>query len=174
MTLRPARECSRCGPTTYRREIPPGARRARFPCEKCGCNTKSAKRPRTKSQTFAEASKTWKELDVEALRLWSLVVRARDPICRGCRVKPSTQAHHLISRGRPRYRYDVTNGVGLCGGCHTEVTHDGHENRRLAIEILGEAEWEHRQILKRLPYKADPSMAIFELRQMLNGEAVTR
>ncbi len=165
--MRANRMCSRCGEVEWTKEIPPGARKAKFHCAKCGLNTKRMPRPRAKRETFGEAGKTRTELDKEALRIWSLVVRRVHPICQRCRVKPTSEAHHLITRARRRYRYDITNGAGLCGGCHMEVTRDGHENRTLAISLLGESEWEQRQILKRLTCKVDPSLEIVALREML-------
>ncbi|MCP4569178.1 MAG: hypothetical protein GY841_16510 [FCB group bacterium] len=67
-------------------------------------------------------------------RLWSLIVRSAGE-CLVCG-KPGTEradglkvkgldAHHLISRRYPKYRYDVHNGVCLCKGCHMFKVHGG-------------------------------------------------
>jgi histone H3/H4 len=104
-----------------------------------------------------------KALDIQALALFSRVVRMRDSVCKRCSVRWSKEAHHLIPRSVRRFRYDVTNGAGLCWYCHKKVTEDGDENRALAMSLLGEYEWVRRQCLKG-PCKVDPAMAILILK----------
>jgi hypothetical protein len=57
---------------------------------------------------------TEKELD----RLWSFCVRKRDKgICVHCG-KPSVHSHHIFSRRHRATRWNTSNGIGLCFGCH--------------------------------------------------------
>lgn len=53
----------------------------------------------------------------------------RDPTCRGCRVRPSVQADHIVPvtearrRGWTQERIDhPDNGQGLCHDCHAAKT----------------------------------------------------
>jgi len=50
-------------------------------------------------------------------RLWSLCIRARDPMCCKCG-KPTRDAHHLFGRKNLSTRWDLRNGIGLCAYCH--------------------------------------------------------
>lgn len=66
-------------------------------------------------------------------RKWSLAVRARDGCCRDCGATVGLQAHHLKPWASfPELRYDVGNGVTLCGGCHARRHPENAALRRWA------------------------------------------
>ncbi len=68
-------------------------------------------------------------------QLWSMIVRfpGRCEIC-GSSTK-QLHAHHLISRERIHYRYDLSNGVCLCATCH-EFSNDcaAHSSNTAGVE----------------------------------------
>ncbi len=78
-------------------------------------------------------------------RAWSLAVRARDRICRyetiasigawrGC-TEPSTQAHHVYTRGRAgKSINEMWNGLGLCLWHHDWV--HAHPIEALALGLM--------------------------------------
>lgn len=70
------------------------------------------------------------KLQKKADELCSLVVRARDPICRLCKAAPSRDAHHIFSRSHKNTRYDLDNLIGLCYTCHQPKGHDDPCNMR--------------------------------------------
>ena len=99
-------------------------------------------------------------------KLWSVIVRwslgrAR---CERCRMRPSHDAHHLISRTYYPTRWLIDNGAALCRGCHMLVTRDAEENRNLAIKLLGMKRYEQLLITKHCKTKVDPVMAAIGLR----------
>lgn len=50
---------------------------------------------------------------------WSALVRLRDGKCTECGTIEDLHAHHIKSfKNNPELRYDVNNGVTLCGYCH--------------------------------------------------------
>ncbi len=54
-------------------------------------------------------------------RLWSSIIRARleSKACELCgETKYRLNAHHLISRQSLKYRWDLNNGISICGKCH--------------------------------------------------------
>lgn len=63
------------------------------------------------------------------LKVWltiSAFVLRRDPICKACGVKPSTQADHVIPhRGDWNKFADPNNCQGLCDACHGLKTQRG-------------------------------------------------
>jgi len=51
--------------------------------------------------------------------LWREIVRKRDGLrCRRCKTDARLQAHHIISSRFKRLKWDTTNGLLLCSGCH--------------------------------------------------------
>ena len=55
-------------------------------------------------------------------RRWREEVLARDPVCVDCQRAPSAEADHRTPLGTPGYTdeqlWDLSNGDGLCRGCH--------------------------------------------------------
>lgn len=59
---------------------------------------------------------------------WSEAIRARDPICAICKIRPTSDAAHIIGRGRrPSLRLRLENGIGLCRQDHDYMTKHGTE-----------------------------------------------
>ncbi|MCK4624021.1 MAG: HNH endonuclease [Phycisphaerae bacterium] len=50
------------------------------------------------------------------------MVLARDPICRICKRKPTTEADHIVPIREGGARYDLANLQGLCKPCHSRKT----------------------------------------------------
>jgi 5-methylcytosine-specific restriction enzyme A len=48
-------------------------------------------------------------------------VLARDPVCRMCRIRPSTVADHIVPIRRGGARFDLDNGQGTCEWCHNRL-----------------------------------------------------
>ncbi len=59
-------------------------------------------------------SKYWKD---KADEEWSKEIRAVGS-CERCKATGKLDAHHIISRTRLRFRYNLSNGVCLCVRCH--------------------------------------------------------
>lgn len=66
------------------------------------------------------------------------------------------QAAHLHTRGGHTTRWDIRNGVGLCGGCHLYI--DAHEQEKIdfEIKILGLEEYESLYLLAHMTTKQSP------------------
>ena len=61
-------------------------------------------------------------------------VLRRDPTCRGCGERPSTEADHIIPVADGGALHDAANGQGLCAPCHDAKTRaeNAARNRRRA------------------------------------------
>jgi 5-methylcytosine-specific restriction endonuclease McrA len=55
-------------------------------------------------------------------KLWSQIVRSRGK-CERCGKTTGLQAAHIISRTHKNTRWDLENGLCLCGGCHIFFAH---------------------------------------------------
>ena len=51
-------------------------------------------------------------------RVWSLIIRSTGR-CAFCGKTSSLNAHHIFGRRNLSTRWDISNGVCLCAGCHT-------------------------------------------------------
>lgn len=50
---------------------------------------------------------------------WASLVKNRDKECKKCKSKYDLHAHHIKSyKNHPDLRYDLSNGITLCGRCH--------------------------------------------------------
>ena len=77
-------------------------------------------------------------IDKEACdRMFSKIVRSRDPICRRCKTRPSTECAHIISRRYGRVRCELDNAWGLCAGCHRHVDQEARLKLGLTYETIG-------------------------------------
>ena len=54
-------------------------------------------------------------------RKWRLAVLARDPVCVMCNAELSTDADHIVALSKGG-TWALTNGAGLCHGCHSRKT----------------------------------------------------
>jgi len=84
-----------------------------------------SKRPKNRKKT----------LQKKAENLWKDVVKARDKVCQGRRVRGCTdetlQVHHVLGRASKRSFLEIINGVLLCRGCHFFL----HQNDAFRMEI---------------------------------------
>lgn len=98
-------------------------------------------------------------------KLWSEVIRGRDPICGWCRRRPTKQAHHIFGRRSRSTRWALDNGIGICFGCHLH----GHENPLDFHEHirgrLGAEKYDRLRIASKIAMKVDVQMTILYLRQ---------
>lgn len=85
---------------------------------------------------------------------FSLFIRRRDPICKRCGVRGSTQCSHYWERMHSATRFDPRNADGVCALCHPiwEGRRGGYMEYKM--EQLGEREYQelarlHTSILKR-------------------------
>lgn len=87
-----------------------------------------------------------KSLRGRAHGLWSRIVRLQNPICTVCAEKPSSQAHHVLSkRFYSALRFSPAIGVGVCSRCHIEV----HASPALQALSLSQSEAERIRVLVR-------------------------
>ena len=75
-----------------------------------------------------------KKLNDHLDKLWKEIILLRDNNqCQRCGKKASRgsgnsiQAHHIYGRSNFRVRWNPTNGIALCGGCHTLTNHAAHK-----------------------------------------------
>ena len=95
--------------------------------------------------------------------LWSLIVRSTSPLCVCCRMRPTAQADHLVSRRYRATRWVISNGCPLCAGCHRLVTSDTQEHVLLAVQHVGAERWGQLNLAKHCG-KVDPATVIVALR----------
>lgn len=96
-----------------------------------------------------------------------------DRRCRHCRMKPWSDAHHLVTRTHHKVRWRIECGAMLCRGCHDLVGRDSHENEALAVKLLGSERWEQLNVAANMKAKADPYMAAVVLREILDRAGIT-
>ncbi len=85
---------------------------------------------------------------------FSLMIRARDPKCKRCRWRNSTQCSHYFERHHSATRYDPRNGDGICTECHPiwEGRHNGYKEykiKQIGKKQYAELEQLHNSIMKR-------------------------
>lgn len=63
---------------------------------------------------------TGKRSDKSKLKSWAYLVKRRDKICKFCKSEDNLQAHHIKSyKDHREIRFDLENGILLCGTCHS-------------------------------------------------------
>ena len=62
---------------------------------------------------------------------WSQDVRERDNFkCRNCGRDKNLQAHHVIPWNiNESLRFDISNGITVCGSCHAKIEKRGYHNK---------------------------------------------
>jgi hypothetical protein len=62
---------------------------------------------------------------------WSHEVRERDGHkCKNCGTSENLEAHHLIPwKMNEQLRYEISNGMTVCGSCHAKLEGRGYHNR---------------------------------------------
>ena len=64
-------------------------------------------------------------------RRWRILVIRRDKVCQLCGSKKHRNAHHMnCGSYHPEDRFDVDNGVTLCGSCHSNYHNNYHRSYR--------------------------------------------
>lgn len=75
---------------------------------------KRSTKPMRKASKKVPGKVSVKELDT----IFSLVIRTRDGKCLKCGKETSLQCSHVITRSSRGFRWDETNAITLCVGCH--------------------------------------------------------
>lgn len=86
-------------------------------------------------------------------RLWSKVIRLRDPICRLqflCRGSRTVEAAHIFKRQHRSIRWDEDNGVGACWACHHWAEEHKTELEERARKLLGPERFNRLLVRKQL------------------------
>lgn len=88
--------------------------------------------PKHEIKTTREENDGARKVDEAKLAKWRKAVTKRDGLkCRWCRrvvtetlehVPEQSQTHHATPREHRPTRYDVRNGIRLCGTCHDRIT----------------------------------------------------
>lgn len=68
-------------------------------------------------------TKERKKLIEKLDKKWSLAIKQRDKICILCKKDWNLQSAHIFSRSHLGTRWNITNGLCLCGGCHIFFAH---------------------------------------------------
>ena len=64
-------------------------------------------------------------------RVWRAQVIRRDKVCKVCGTLKARHAHHLNHATYfPEQRFDVSNGITLCGKCHSHFHNDFKKSTR--------------------------------------------
>lgn len=103
-------------------------RRPLRPCSEPGCTALTSsgtctthKRKRRRRYDDARGSASARGYGARH-REWREAVLKRDPICRMCGAERSKHADHIVPVKRGGARFDLSNGQGLCHGCHNRKT----------------------------------------------------
>ena len=106
--MKTTKKCKHC-----KKEIPKGLNAY---CSNA-CKDLAKKARDKKKKWVKQRGITTKKLD----NLWSKKVKERDGRCmvEGCKETKYLNAHHIFSRSNFSTRWDLSNGICLCSGCHT-------------------------------------------------------
>lgn len=95
-------------------------------------NARPCAKSKAEMVTSRDENKIARRLDERQLEKWRKAVTKRDGMtCRWCRrecvptlenVPEQAQTHHATPREHRPTRYDVRNGIRLCGSCHDRIT----------------------------------------------------
>lgn len=90
--------------------------------------------------TLSRANKKrWNELSKQ--------LRTERPICEYCKLKPSADCHHIISKyyAKSLFRYDIKDIICLCKGCHIAVWHKDPVTTMVWLKNNKYNEWQYLQ-----------------------------
>lgn len=144
------------------------------PCKICGkempkwlnnvCSTKCQKE---KEKQKRKTEKLKKSVSVSVLSkkadiLWSEVIRSVWA-CEYCGKKDYLNAHHIFGRNNRSTRWEISNWICLCSGCHTfSSTFSAHKNPYLFSKWLEEYKWmdymECLTKISQIPMKVTPEI----------------
>src|ERR1700678_2791599 len=89
------------------------------PCALCGTLTDLGTYCKDHKPSPARLSSSARGYDSD-WRKWRLWFLNRHPICEDCRIKPSTEPHHVKKlRDYPHLRLVESNCIALCHECHS-------------------------------------------------------
>lgn len=103
-----------------------------------------------------ERKKLKKKLDT----LWSKLVKDKaNNTCERCFSQAKRlNSHHLVSRRYIQTRYNLSNGISLCVGCHFYAHQNSLEFSKWVIEKKGEDWYNRLQLKKQALTKVDLKM----------------
>jgi hypothetical protein len=99
-----------------------------------------------------DLKKLKKSLDI----LWSQLIKIRDKRCIRCGRIDRLNSAHIFSRSQMSVRWDLDNGICLCGGCHLFWWHKNPiEAAEFIKEFLGVEKYEKLRVKARTLAKVD-------------------
>jgi hypothetical protein len=112
-----------------------------------------------------------KKLIFEADKLWASIVKERDGKCIYCGSTRNLNAHHIFTKARHgNLRWEVSNGVTLCAGCHTFGVHINPAPYMLEIiEYVGNDTMERLRVqaqTKPTPLRLDDIQSVVDSLQI--------
>lgn len=122
---------------------------------------------KTKEKEKRKIDREKKAISVSALgkkadTLWSIVIRQAGA-CEYCGKTENLNAHHIFGRNNKSVRWEVSNGICLCAGCHTfSSVFSAHKNPYLFSKWLEEYKWMDYMgkltQLSQIPIKVTPDI----------------
>ena len=125
----------------------------RIPCVRAGGKRKQP-RPLLEYRAWMKEADKW----------WSLIVRSYSPRCVRCKMLPTTDAMHWVSRRYHQTRHDLANGSPGCRYCHKLMGEDQHEHVRIAVQEIGLPTWEALNQRKNMKAKIDMKLRAIALK----------
>ena len=81
--------------------------------------------------TYKRYQRKKKKTEREALKLWKSIVLERFPLCVACKERRSVDPHHYYYKSSYGFlKFDLDNGVGLCGTCHSALHFGGDPKKK--------------------------------------------
>ena len=102
---------------------------------------------------------------------WSRKVRERDGVCqwKGCHLKESLHAHHLVGRRNRSTRWYIPNGYALCPLHHTFGSQSAHQNAPMFDEMCQE-DWDRFRDVVDKGKKIVKDIDVDKVKSHLRGE----
>jgi hypothetical protein len=119
-----------------------------------------------------------KGLDVKLDKNWSLIVKQRAGMkCEYCGKTAYLNSHHIFGRRNRSVRWEITNGICLCVGCHKfSSVFSAHETpllfSRWVTDLRGEEWYDELRVLANTPKKwtnGEKQDLLREFEECLNG-----
>lgn len=102
--------------------------------------------------SVVEAAVPRRHRRLTADHLWSKLIRSLSERCVACRIRPTTDAAHILGKkAHPGVRWSILNGQPLCRICHDHYTRNPKAWTAWVVERLGEERLAHLRALSRLP-----------------------
>ncbi len=106
----------------------------------------------------------------EADKEFSLKIRERDPICKRCKWRPTSDCSHYWERLHSATRFDDRNADGLCRECHG--IWEGRKNgyKEFKIKQLGKKVYAELERLHHSTMQRETAVQIFEQNNISNTQ----